>query len=169
MSRHGVEAVHAEAWEALWHSESVVSRWLATLFSAELDAEALGRYMKGEAGPILQLLQEEHGLEQEVKRLKHALSGLTLFSSAQLELAADFAELFLVDARTAVPPYASFWTDGERLFQSETAQRMAQRLAQSGFSVTREFNEPADHLARSEEHTSELQSRPHLVCRLLLE
>src|SRR5215813_15610714 len=27
----------------------------------------------------------------------------------------------------------------------------------------------AGHLARSEEHTSELQSRPHLVCRLLLE
>src|SRR5215813_15468542 len=26
-----------------------------------------------------------------------------------------------------------------------------------------------DALARSEEHTSELQSRPHLVCRLLLE
>src|SRR5690554_1542060 len=25
------------------------------------------------------------------------------------------------------------------------------------------------HLSRSEEHTSELQSRPHLVCRLLLE
>src|SRR3989442_11904349 len=25
------------------------------------------------------------------------------------------------------------------------------------------------HSARSEEHTSELQSRPHLVCRLLLE
>src|SRR3989442_12026106 len=28
--------------------------------------------------------------------------------------------------------------------------------------------EPA-HRTRSEEHTSELQSRPHLVCRLLLE
>src|SRR5690554_7253717 len=26
-----------------------------------------------------------------------------------------------------------------------------------------------DNLIRSEEHTSELQSRPHLVCRLLLE
>src|SRR5690554_7301929 len=25
------------------------------------------------------------------------------------------------------------------------------------------------HVVRSEEHTSELQSRPHLVCRLLLE
>src|SRR2546422_5175684 len=28
---------------------------------------------------------------------------------------------------------------------------------------------PADHAQRSEEHTSELQSRLHLVCRLLLE
>src|SRR5690554_7343295 len=28
---------------------------------------------------------------------------------------------------------------------------------------------PPEFLPRSEEHTSELQSRPHLVCRLLLE
>src|SRR3989442_10957097 len=28
---------------------------------------------------------------------------------------------------------------------------------------------PAAEMVRSEEHTSELQSRPHLVCRLLLE
>src|SRR3989442_8830284 len=33
----------------------------------------------------------------------------------------------------------------------------------------RYFNTPAGALYRSEEHTSELQSRPHLVCRLLLE
>src|SRR5690554_7473980 len=30
------------------------------------------------------------------------------------------------------------------------------------------FNNP-ENIKRSEEHTSELQSRPHLVCRLLLE
>src|SRR5579872_2118927 len=36
------------------------------------------------------------------------------------------------------------------------------RLADDGCGI------PADDL-RSEEHTSELQSRPHLVCRLLLE
>src|SRR5690554_6976456 len=29
--------------------------------------------------------------------------------------------------------------------------------------------DPWQRLTRSEEHTSELQSRPHLVCRLLLE
>src|SRR3989442_12929298 len=28
---------------------------------------------------------------------------------------------------------------------------------------------PLERIERSEEHTSELQSRPHLVCRLLLE
>src|SRR3989442_9923233 len=31
------------------------------------------------------------------------------------------------------------------------------------------FDNEACESARSEEHTSELQSRPHLVCRLLLE
>src|SRR3989442_3813119 len=37
-------------------------------------------------------------------------------------------------------------------------------LAKCGVAVDGEV-----HLHRSEEHTSELQSRPHLVCRLLLE
>src|SRR3989442_8297262 len=34
---------------------------------------------------------------------------------------------------------------------------------------SRKRNAKARHHFRSEEHTSELQSRPHLVCRLLLE
>src|SRR5690554_7467062 len=41
------------------------------------------------------------------------------------------------------------------------------------FDISSEGKKKADQLAekynRSEEHTSELQSRPHLVCRLLLE
>src|SRR3712207_6989951 len=39
-------------------------------------------------------------------------------------------------------------------------------LPQHGFDL-REL--PAEHAGRSEEHTSELQSRQYLVCRLLLE
>src|SRR3989442_11124645 len=39
-------------------------------------------------------------------------------------------------------------------------RRSGSRVSHSGSSVDR---------SRSEEHTSELQSRPHLVCRLLLE
>src|SRR5690625_5613340 len=43
-------------------------------------------------------------------------------------------------------------------------------LSPLGFSPTGEaFNLPMEELARSEEHTSELQSRGHIVCRLLLE
>src|SRR5690554_7128016 len=41
-----------------------------------------------------------------------------------------------------------------------------------GFSIqdsTRVPKKKAEIIGRSEEHTSELQSRPHLVCRLLLE
>src|SRR5437870_8403229 len=42
--------------------------------------------------------------------------------------------------------------------------RIAYHLSYQG-----RFTQSANHLVRSEEHTSELQSRGHLVCRLLLE
>src|SRR5690554_7706278 len=35
--------------------------------------------------------------------------------------------------------------------------------------ITKPYNKQSPVAPRSEEHTSELQSRPHLVCRLLLE
>src|SRR3989442_2420611 len=38
-----------------------------------------------------------------------------------------------------------------------------------GWTIQPIVNNRLDRPARSEEHTSELQSRPHLVCRLLLE
>src|SRR5207253_11497924 len=46
------------------------------------------------------------------------------------------------------------------------ARRLRTNSAQSSGDAGRAH---ADHLGRSEEHTSELQSRGHLVCRLLLE
>src|SRR3989442_9174980 len=48
------------------------------------------------------------------------------------------------------------------LFRSETRRG-------DGVRVHRAREGRARRYARSEEHTSELQSRPHLVCRLLLE
>src|SRR5690554_885812 len=57
----------------------------------------------------------------------------------------------------------------------EFAQHLeiAQRLGvndQDILATTKPAEQCAEqHLQRSEEHTSELQSRPHLVCRLLLE
>src|SRR3989442_7471126 len=45
-------------------------------------------------------------------------------------------------------------------------QLLGRRVAQA---VEQDQVEQAPRATRSEEHTSELQSRPHLVCRLLLE
>src|SRR5687768_17899336 len=55
----------------------------------------------------------------------------------------------------------------------ESARRLAQMLAKLLDLSRLEAESPPQRelvdLARSEEHTSELQSRLHLVCRLLLE
>src|SRR5690554_8207230 len=69
-----------------------------------------------------------------------------------------------------------WWSPDPRtvLFPEElhVSRSLAKRVRNGGFEVT--FNHAfaavvAACSARSEEHTSELQSRPHLVCRLLLE
>src|SRR5687768_18073561 len=58
--------------------------------------------------------------------------------------------------RSTLFPYTTLFRSRVRLFRAAQAQQVV---------------EPARHLdhLRSEEHTSELQSRLHLVCRLLLE
>ena len=42
-------------------------------------------------------------------------------------------------------------------------------LLRNNGQLMRELGDEAENMGRSEEHTSELQSRLHLVCRLLLE
>src|SRR2546422_5207597 len=54
------------------------------------------------------------------------------------------------------------------LFRSGVWQCLGQYSAR-GFRVGRKWRHRKQQLERSEEHTSELQSRLHLVCRLLLE
>src|SRR3989442_11553219 len=53
------------------------------------------------------------------------------------------------------------------LFWPELDQGRARAALRQALHVLREELGPEE--CRSEEHTSELQSRPHLVCRLLLE
>src|SRR3712207_7531444 len=55
------------------------------------------------------------------------------------------------------------------LFRSQVIAHMSGRLmrAESKYASTRDATREAQ--GRSEEHTSELQSRQYLVCRLLLE
>src|SRR5436305_11485074 len=52
---------------------------------------------------------------------------------------------------------AQFAPDGKSIYYLDSGQIMIRKFP------------TGDQTQRSEEHTSELQSRPHLVCRLLLE
>lgn len=143
----GPAPLTGEQWAALWESDSVLCRWLATLFGGELSAEALEQYRRGDASPMLTMLASEYGLEAEVRRLEESLVGLVMFATPHLELAADFAELFLVDALSAAAPYASLHAGEARVFHGEPAARMEQRLGEVGFAIKRDFSEPPDHLA----------------------
>src|SRR3989442_9922417 len=57
------------------------------------------------------------------------------------------------------------------LFRSirEVLDLFTQRMVSRHSGLTGFVRYPVEARERSEEHTSELQSRPHLVCRLLLE
>src|SRR5690554_7578347 len=55
------------------------------------------------------------------------------------------------------------------LIKIQLDDHILQYVALNGRVNTRENAFLSSHERRSEEHTSELQSRPHLVCRLLLE
>src|SRR3989442_11638340 len=58
--------------------------------------------------------------------------------------------------RSTLFPYTTLFRSDGKFLHCENLQRLKLGFFQNMFQ-------------RSEEHTSELQSRPHLVCRLLLE
>src|SRR3712207_6410990 len=63
--------------------------------------------------------------------------------------------------------HQSLWMDGEPLFHAETGYAGLSDMARHYIGGL--LKHAPSLLARSEEHTSELQSRQYLVCRLLLE
>ncbi|WP_416137379.1 hypothetical protein ACM26W_12830 [Halomonas sp. HK25] len=117
---NSLESLPNEQWSSLWEAESVLCRWLATVVGAEIGEEALGQYRQGDAAPMLELLAAEYGLEAEVKRLEESLAGLVMFPIPHLVLAADFAELFLVDALSGAAPYASLHAGGVRVLSGSS-------------------------------------------------
>src|SRR3989449_1965593 len=71
--------------------------------------------------------------------------------------------------RSTLFPYTTLFRSMLNAAQVETC---SEPLLRAGKDAARELNVPIHTHAggnRSEEHTSELQSRLHLVCRLLLE
>lgn len=141
-------AARRAEWRLAGRQRALVYGWLATLYAAEVPPNTLNAYFGGAAAPMLDGLAAL-GLAAETARLQAALMALHAVPDAALELAADFAQLFLLDTRGGAPPYASAYEDGDvaaPLFGAAAA-RMEAFLADSALAIRDTFREPADHVA----------------------
>src|SRR5258708_28937572 len=73
--------------------------------------------------------------------------------------------------RSTLFPYTTLFrsTDGYKAFQKALGMKPEEIIEEVKISNLRGRGDSKFSLLRSEEHTSELQSPDHLVCRLLLE
>ena len=129
-----------------YQHQALLCQWFATLLAAELDQATVLAYMRGDAGPLLADLALVEEVSSQVAQLRQAISTLSLLEQPQLELAADFAGLFLSDARHSPAPYASLYLDAKR-FSGPSQARMQARLKQMGMAIGEQLTEPADHLS----------------------
>ena len=126
--------------------DSAVCRWLSWSFARELDEDTLRVYASGGATPIFTYLARERGLVKSLERLERAIAAWSDLTDPKLDLAADFAALFLGPGEAGAPPYASCYTSPGHLF-GEPHDRMMKRLEVTELVASILPDEPADHLA----------------------
>lgn len=121
--------------------------WFSSLFAKELTDKDLEAYHSVEIRSFLSGLGENESLKLAVDNLLDALNRLQNREDAQLELAADFCELFLKTEKYGALPYASMYIGKSGLLNDKPAEEMAKLMADFGVQVDDKLNEPADHLA----------------------
>lgn len=146
MSAQHDQAVSPAEWKLACTQRAVVYGWFSTLYANELSGPMLKGYLAGQGAPLLGGLAAI-GLGTEAGRFEAALAALRDTPLARLELAADFAQIFLLDAKAGALPYASMYEGDDPQFCGTAEARMRNFLAASGLSIDARFREPADHLA----------------------
>ena len=122
--------------------------WFSRLYAEEVSDEMFrSHFADGGFAPFAGLA--ELGLGAEVQRLDAAIAALRAEALPRLELAADFAQLFLLDGKTSALPYASAYEgkDGATPLYGAAEARMRDFLAARALAIQADFREPADHLA----------------------
>jgi TorA-specific chaperone len=130
--------------------------WLSGCFARELSDEQIAGLAGPEFTPWLTMLGKVPKLAAQVNQLAEAITALQQRPDARLELAADFAGLFLMTGKAAALPYASCYQADSSRFKQQQSVEMKAMLAQSGLTVSGTFAEPEDHLALSLELLSRL-------------
>ncbi len=121
--------------------------WLSSLYANELTEENLQQYQSEQIRSFLSGLGENAELKPAIDRVIDALNRLMDREDAQLELAADFCELFLKSDRDSALPYASMYIGESGLLNDKPAKEMEELMKQHGVAVDAKLNEPADHIA----------------------
>lgn len=137
---------HAGDWPASSAGRANVYAWFSGLLAAELSEDHIRAYQQGDARTLLAGL-DAIGLTAEVERLQAAINGWEKIPFLKQELAADFAQLFLLDARQTAMPYASAYLDPEGQLYGKPHQQMQAFLRASGLQVHTAFKEPSDHVS----------------------
>ena len=121
--------------------------WFSTLFAAELSDEQIAEYDTYDVRSFLKSLSTLDPMREAVAELNDAIARLLVRTDRQLELAADFAGLFLVDPKQGALPYESLYRGEAKLLMQAPMAEMQARLDRLGINVSDKYKEPADHLA----------------------
>ncbi|MGL5371084.1 MAG: molecular chaperone TorD, partial [Plesiomonas shigelloides] len=121
--------------------------WLAGIFARELDDTQLTQLQSADLQAWLDFMDSQPALHEASSNVRRSISALLLRPDARLELAADFAGLFLMTDKQGALPYASCYEGDKVRFRRDACLQMQQLLHDAGMSVRNEFHEPEDHLA----------------------
>lgn len=121
---------------------TAVYQWFSQLLFRELDEKQLASLENGENRQWLASLTGIPGLSRDIKKMERSLVQALRRESGQLELAADFASLFLLAPPGGVSPYAGHYP---HTTAAEERRQMNVLLVEHG--LTPRENEPADHIA----------------------
>ncbi len=117
--------------------------WFGSLLSHELTDEQLKQYQQGTFEPLFELLSEQ-GFSSQVQQMKSDITQINEMPYGQLELSADFTQLFLLDGESSALPYASAYLEEEVL--AENLNYMDSLLVEFGLQFNQESKEPSDHI-----------------------
>ena len=132
-------------WLAINEQRASIYQWFGSLFALEQTKEQLECYQNHQLDNLYAVFTEL-GLSTEVNRFQKAMNNALQDDSVVLELAADFAQHFLLDDKVSTLPYASFYLEDGKLY-GDVETKMKEFLESNQLTISENFKEPADHLA----------------------
>lgn len=136
-----------EQWQAVNNARSALYRWFADVFALELTTSAVAELQANYQD--LHIAFSSLDLESQSTRLMQAIENLNAIPEEDraLELAADFAQIFLLSGHDSAPPYASYYLDSDKMLYGKPAEQMGQFLDSRQLSLHPDFREPKDHIS----------------------